>query len=290
MKRPPAISCPPRSRSWRSAQARRACELPAAEESPHRALAEAAADEVRDVVAEERADRGAHDDQRQVEVAGRGDDAGGDHRRLARHDRDERVEQGEHEHDHVRPARRIRHQVGELVEHGRSARSRPSPRGSWLHEHHRPGSERRQLERRRCRPRAGPRAARARARLREAADDDRAPRRARGAGAARPPSSAGIGRFGVSQPASSWPDRLIRWSTRACARVDDAQPERAGQRIGRDRRARQHDGDLLVDRRPRACASAPPTGRRARRRAARAGRGAARSSSSVAASARWWRG
>ena len=53
---------------------------------------------------------------RQAQVARGRDHPRGDHRRLARHDRHECVEVRQQKDDQVRPARGMRHQVGELAE------------------------------------------------------------------------------------------------------------------------------------------------------------------------------
>ena len=73
--------------------------LRAAQHPPARGPAE----EVRDVVAGERAERGDDDDAGQVRLAGRGEHAGGDDEALAGDDREERVDRGEREQREVDP-------------------------------------------------------------------------------------------------------------------------------------------------------------------------------------------
>src|SRR5207247_7820251 len=68
-------------------------------------LPEEVADRERDVVAGERSTGSTDDEQRHAEVAVGGDDAGRDRDGLAGHEREERVEQGDPEHDEIRPAR-----------------------------------------------------------------------------------------------------------------------------------------------------------------------------------------
>ncbi len=79
----------------------------------------AVADPVSRVVAGERTGRGEDDHERQAQVSSRRDHPRGDDRGLARHDRDERVQKGEHEQDRVRPAGGMCDEVRELVEHER---------------------------------------------------------------------------------------------------------------------------------------------------------------------------
>ena len=86
-----------------------------AEEALGDALAEAATDQVRAVVAEEGARGRREDDQGQTEVAGRGDDARRDDRRLARNDRQQCIEEREQEDDRVRPPRRMGNELGEVM-------------------------------------------------------------------------------------------------------------------------------------------------------------------------------
>ena len=108
--------------------------LIAVKEALLRAGAEAAADQIRGVVAEKRATGSGGDDQRQVEATGSGHHARSDHRRLARHHRHERVEEGEEEDDAVCPPRRIGDEPRELTEHSyhrtdatAACSERPSP-------------------------------------------------------------------------------------------------------------------------------------------------------------------
>ena len=92
--------------------------LAAAKEPLTRPGAESAADQIRSVVAEERATGRGDDDQRQVEAACGGNHARSDHRCLARHHRHEHVKDGEEEDDAVCPPRRLRDKLRKLTEHG----------------------------------------------------------------------------------------------------------------------------------------------------------------------------
>lgn len=96
--------------------------LLATEEPAGNGITEAPADEVGDIVTGQSADCGERHDQRERQMASGGDYPRRDHRSLTRHNRQDRVEQGQHEYHRVSPSRRIRDQVGELVKH-ESARS-----------------------------------------------------------------------------------------------------------------------------------------------------------------------
>jgi len=91
--------------------------LLAPEEPIGNATAEPTADQVGDVVAEKRSNGGCGNDQQQVKVAACGDNTRRDSGGLGGHDRHERVEQGEQEHDGIRPPRRVGHELAELLEH-----------------------------------------------------------------------------------------------------------------------------------------------------------------------------
>ena len=99
----------------------------AAEEARLDPGAEAATEQIRGVVADERTAGRRQDDQRHAQVAARRNDSGGDHRALARHERHQRIEQREQEDDRVRPPGRIGHQLRELVEQAASLSVRASP-------------------------------------------------------------------------------------------------------------------------------------------------------------------
>jgi hypothetical protein len=62
-------------------------------------VAEIPPEQVGEVVAEHRADRARDDHEREADLALRGEDAAGDHRGLAREERDHRVEEREREDD-----------------------------------------------------------------------------------------------------------------------------------------------------------------------------------------------
>ena len=87
-----------------------------AEEPLHRPLAGQLADPVGDVVADDGARPGGEDHEEDVEVARAGERAGDDHHRLARDEREERVEHGDAEDGEVAPVR-ARDPVDHLVEH-----------------------------------------------------------------------------------------------------------------------------------------------------------------------------
>ena len=82
----------PRSSSIRSAHSSRFCAFSLAEPALDRALADEVADPERDVVAEDRAGRAGEDHERQAEVAGAREVPADDDERLARDEREERVD------------------------------------------------------------------------------------------------------------------------------------------------------------------------------------------------------
>ena len=73
------------------------------------------ADPVRDVVADDRAGRARENDEQQIEIPGRCEGAADDERRLARHEREERIDGGDAEDDEVAPPR-PGYPLGDLVE------------------------------------------------------------------------------------------------------------------------------------------------------------------------------
>ena len=89
-----------------------------AEDRLHRPRAEAPAEQIGRVVAEERAERGRDDDERKVHPAGRRHDAGRDDRGLAGHDRQQRVKHRQRQDDRVSPSGRVGDYAQELVKHG----------------------------------------------------------------------------------------------------------------------------------------------------------------------------
>src|SRR3954451_5735255 len=93
--------------------------LLAAEEAFGHARAEAVSDQVGEIVAEKGSGRGGGDDRRQLEIPACCDDTRRDHGGFARDDRHQRIQERQQQHYGVRPARRVRHEVGELLEHRR---------------------------------------------------------------------------------------------------------------------------------------------------------------------------
>src|SRR5262249_40953697 len=87
------------------------------EEAPLRRLAEAAADEVGGVVAQEGSGGGEGDERRQAHVSRCRQHSSGDDGRLARDGGEERVDVRENEDDHGRPPG-ARDLVDQLIEHG----------------------------------------------------------------------------------------------------------------------------------------------------------------------------
>ncbi len=106
MKRATMMRYVPRSASWRSAHSNPRWRLVPLEDALDRVLAEPGAEPVRDVVAEDRARRGAEDHERQAQVAGARQHPGADHDGLARHDGEERVDRRHGEDREVRPVAR----------------------------------------------------------------------------------------------------------------------------------------------------------------------------------------
>ena len=88
-----------------------------AEETPGDGGTEAAADQVTDVVAGHRPNGGRNHDQQKRQVTGGRDDPGRDHGRLARHYRQDGVQQSKQEDHRISPSRRVGDVLGELVEH-----------------------------------------------------------------------------------------------------------------------------------------------------------------------------